>query len=196
MNPEKQHIRSKIIIEVLGKPKEHVEETIRNYVKKIEQDPDLIVLKKEFAETKQQDKLWSTFVELEIVAKGVPKLIGFCFDYMPSSIEILKPDELTLSSKSIADFLNDLQARLHSLDMIVKQLRSENTFLKRNMCNVFENIILVTLAKSRLNKEQLSKVTGIDEKGLETFLNKLLEKGLIKKEEGLYSLEKNEQPQK
>jgi hypothetical protein len=181
MKSEKQHIRCRTIIEVLGKPKEHVEKAIKDYVEKIKQDSDLIILKTDFAETKQQGKFWSTFVELEMVAKGVPKLMGFCFDYMPSSLEIIKPDELILSNRVIADFLNDLQARLHNMDMIIKQLKNENLFLKRNMNNLVKNIILVVLAKTKLNKEQLSKVTGINEKELEIFLNNLMKKKNKKK---------------
>jgi hypothetical protein len=196
MKPEKQHIRCKTIIEVLGKPKEHVEKAIKGYVEKIGQDPDLIILKTDFAETKQQDKLWSTFVELEMVVKGIPKLIGFCFDYMPSSIEIIKPDELILNSRITADFLNDLQARLHSMDMIIKQLKNENLFLRRNMNNVIKNIILVSLAKLKLNKEQLSKITGIHQKELEIFLNKLIEEKAIKKDGDVYSIAKNGESKK
>ena len=196
MSSEKQHIRCRTIIEVLGKPKEHVEKTIKDYVEKIKQDPTLIILKTEFANTKQQDKLWSTFVELEMVVKGIPKLIGFCFDYMPSSLEIIKPDELTLNNRVIADFLNDLQARLHSMDMMIKQLKNENLFLRRNMNNLLKNIILVTLAKAKLNKEQLSTITGIDQKELEIFLNKLVDEKIIKKEDSFYSLTKNGESKK
>ena len=47
---EKTHIRCKVIIEVLGKPKEHVEKALRTYVEKINNDSDLIILKKEFAD--------------------------------------------------------------------------------------------------------------------------------------------------
>ena len=143
MKSEKQHIRCRTIIEVLGKPKEHVKKTIKDYVEKIKQDPDLIILKEDFANTKQQDKLWSTFAELEMVIKGIPRLIGFCFDYMPSSLEIIKPDELTLNNRVIANFLNDLQARLHSMDMIIKQLKNENLFLRKNMNMIWIKNLLI-----------------------------------------------------
>lgn len=196
MVPEKQHIRCRTIIEVLGKPKEHVEKTIKDYVEKIKQDSDLIILKTDFAETKQQDKLWSTFTELEMVIKGIPKLIGFCFDYMPSSLDIIKPDELTMDNRVIADFLNDLQARLHSMDMVIKQLKNENIFLRRNMNNTLKNIIMVALAQAKLSKEQLSKVAGINQKELEIFLNKMVEERVIKKEDEFYSLAKNGEPKK
>ena len=194
MASEKQHIRCKTIIEVLGKPKEHVEKTIKEYIEQIKKDSDLIILKEHFADAKQQEEMWSIFAELEMVVKGIPKLIGFCFDYMPSSIEVLKPDELILNSRETADFLNDLQARLHSMDMLVKQLKNENNFLKRNMHNVFKNIILVALAQAKLKKEHLSKITGIVEKELEIYLNKLIEEKVIKKEGELYSLKKDGEP--
>jgi len=194
MASEKQHIRCKTIIEVLGKPKEHVEKTIKEYIENIKKDPDLIILKDHFADAKKQEEMWSIFTELEMVVKGIPKLIGFCFDYMPSSIEVLKPDKLELNNKETANFLNDLQARLHSMDMLIKQLKNENSFLKRNMHNVFKNIILVALAQAKLKKEQLSKITGIVEKELEIYLNKLIEEKIIKKEGDLYSLEKDGEP--
>lgn len=191
MEPEKQHIRCKAIIEVLGKPREHVESTIRKYTEKIGSDQELIILKKEFADSKEQGDLWSTFVELEMVVKGIPKLIGFCFDYMPSSIDILKPEELQITSKNLADLMNDLQARLHGLDMMVKKTDNENTFLKRNMNNIVKNLILVSLTKAALDKEKLSKVTGIKEAELEIFLKELAEEGVIKETEGKYTLSQN-----
>lgn len=191
MATAKQHIRCRTIIEVLGKPKEHVEKTIKDYVEEISKDPDLIIIKKEFAEPEEKDQFWTTFVEIELIIKGIPKVIDFCFHYMPSSIEILKPEEFSMNNVVIADMLNDLQARLHNVDMIIKKLKNENTFLKRNMNNVFKNIILVSLSRASLNKEKLSKVTGIEESELEIFLKQLIDEKIIKKGENTYSLIKN-----
>ena len=130
---EKMHIRCKIIIEILGKPKEHVEKTLNMYIDKIKNDSDLIVLNSEFSEAAEKDKLWAIFVELDMVIKGIPKLISFCFDYMPSSIEITKPEEFVMKKSTIEDLINDLQARLHGVDMIVKNQKNENEFLKQNL---------------------------------------------------------------
>ena len=118
---ERVHIRCRTIIEVLGKPKEHVEKAISDYVEHIKQDSELVVLNEDYSEMKEQGKLWSKFVELDLVIKGTQKLIGFCFEYMPSSIEVVKPEHLTMTNPELSNFLNDLQARLHSVDMVVKQ---------------------------------------------------------------------------
>jgi len=185
---EKTHLRCKIIIEVLGKPKEHVEKTIRSFVDSIEKDKDLILLNKTFADAEEKDNLWSTFVDMEMVIKGIPKLIAFCFDYMPSSVEILKPEELVMNKSTIADFANDLQARLHQVDMIVKKLKNENDFLRKNLNTVLKNVVLITLSSSDFDKEKLSKITGIKEEEVILFLDVLIKENKVKEDKGVYSL--------
>ncbi len=185
---EKTHIRCKTIIEILGKPKEHVEKTMRMYVDNIKNDPELIVLKTEFADAKEKEKLWATFAELELIVKGIPKLTAFCFDYMPSSIEILKPEGFRMKKSAIENLLNDLQARLHQVDMIVKKQNNENEFLKQNLNKALSNVILVSLAFGSLDQEKLSKVTGISDKELKKFLDNLIKENKIHKENGIYSL--------
>jgi len=187
---EKTHIRCKIIIEVLGKPKEHVEQSLKMYVEKIKKDPELIVLNTEFADAKEKEELWATFSELDIVIKGIPKLIAFCFDYMPSSIEITKPEEFSMKKSTIENFINDLQARLHQIDMIVKNQKNENEFLKQNLNKTVSNVIRISLASGNLDKENLSKVTGIQDKEIEIYLDKLVKDNKITKEGESYSLVK------
>ena len=182
------HIRCRTIIEVLGKPKEHVEKAISEYVNHIKKDSDLVVLNESFSEAAEQGKLWSRFVELDLVIKGTSKLIGFCFEYMPSSLEVLKPEHLTMTNPELSNFLNDLQARLHSVDMKVKQSRAENEFLRHNLNALLHNAILICLKVSNLTIEQLSQVTGVDKKELENFAEKLLKENKIKKEDEIYSL--------
>ena len=187
---EKTHIRCKVIIEVLGKPKEHVEESLRTYVDKIKNDPELIVINTEFSSAQEKEKLWAIFSEIDMVIKGIPKLIAFCFDYMPSSVEILKPEEFSMKKSTVENLINDLQARLHDVDMIVKNQKNENDFLKQNLSKSVSNIVLISLASGSLNKDELSKVTGIHDKELEIFLDKLIKDNKIEEEKGIYSLVK------
>jgi hypothetical protein len=78
---EKGQVYFRSIIEVVGRPKEHVKETIRNHVEKIKKDENLELGKTEFAEIKKveeekEEDLWSTFVEIELWAKNLPSV--FC----------------------------------------------------------------------------------------------------------------------
>ena len=185
---KRSHIRCKAIIEVLGKPKEHVETAIETYVEHIKKDSSLVVLHETFSDIKEHGKLYTKFVELDMVVKGTDKLVSFCFEYMPSSLEIVKPHEFMMTNNEIAGFINDLQARLHNVDMIVKQLKGENDFLKSNMNKSIMNLIKVCLSLKHMDLKQLSKGTGIHEKELKDYLDKMLADKAVKKEKDVFSL--------
>ena len=185
---EHAHIRCRTIIEVLGKPQEYVEEAIKEYIGHIKEDSELVILNEDYSDIREQGKLWSKFVELDLVIKGTKKLISFCFQYMPSSIEVLKPEHLIMTNPELSNFLNDLQARLHNVDMIVKQQKAENDFLRQNMHAIIHNTVLICLKVAKLSLEQLSHVTGIEKKELEIFMEKLLKENKIKKEGEIYTL--------
>ena len=161
---EHAHVRCRTIIEVLGKPKEHVDNALKEYIGHIKEDHELVVLSEDYSEAKEQGSLWSKFVEMDLVIKGTKKLISFCFEYMPSSLEVLKPEHLIMTNAELSNFLNDLQARLHSVDMVVKQQKSENDFLKQNMHAIIHNAIIICLKVAKLSLEQISQVTGIEKK--------------------------------
>ena len=123
---EKGYLHFNSIIEVLGKPKEHIEETIKAYVEKIKTNKNFIILNEKFSEAKPvEGNLFNVFVELEALAKNTEELVFFCFDYMPSSIEIIEPEEIVYKNREFAGFLNDLQARLHGIDMALNNIKQK-----------------------------------------------------------------------
>lgn len=184
-----EKILCRAIIEILGKPQEHVEKSMKDYVKKIKEDDKYKVKREESAEIKKQEsELWATFTELEMEVENIQDLISFCFDYMPSIVEILEPEKMTLTDKDISIFFNDLQARLHSVDMVAKQVKLENDSLGANMAKLLKNYLTVLLGKGDLTLEQLSRFTGVKEETLGDYLDKLLDESLVKLEKGVYSL--------
>jgi hypothetical protein len=189
MTQEKNYIRCRIILEMLGKPKEHIEKTLKEYVEQIKQSSDWIVLKEEFAEAKPQESMWSSFAELEMVFNDVDNLLPFCFDYMPSSIEIIKPESIFIKNNHMSNFLNDLQGKLHQVDMIAKKLRAENSVLQKNLNTSLKNVILLVLGiKKKSNLAELSTLSGVKREELNPFLEQLIKDKKIKKEEDEFSL--------
>ena len=180
------HIRCSTIIEVLGKPKEHVEKTIRDYVAKIKKDENFMIMSEKYSDVKPQDVFFSIFVELEMIAKGMDALIGFCLDYMPSSVEIIKPESFIIKNNTLSGLINDMQAKLHTVDMIVKQQRTEVDFLKINLKRSLKNSITLILKMKERGHSELSRLTGIDEKNLKTFLDQMIVEKEVKKEGELY----------
>ena len=126
-------ITAKIVIEILGMPKEHVEETMKSLIEKLKDEEGVKLLRETTYKAEQIEKMWSTFADLEIEVEEVSKLIGVCFDYMPSSVEIMEPPKMEMKTTSIADLFNDLLAKLHKVDMMLKNALAENSMLKQRM---------------------------------------------------------------
>ncbi|MEK6900325.1 MAG: hypothetical protein AABX05_04340 [Nanoarchaeota archaeon] len=183
-----QQIHFRAVIEVLGKPKEHVDSSLKGYVQNIKDSKKYTITKEQFADLqKQQDsELWAAFAELELKTDSIQHLIDFCFDYMPSLIEIIEPHKLELNSTDISIFLNDLQAKLHGVDMLAKQLKMENTLAGKSFNVLLNNYVTFLLQQHNLDSEQLSKMTGVSKEILEDFLDHLIDEGKIDLKEGIY----------
>ena len=131
-------IKVKIVIEILGSPKEHVEKTMKGVIEKLKNEKEIKMLREttyeaEQLESEQLKNMWSTFSDIEIEIENISELMGLCFDYMPSSIDILEPHKMDLETTKIAEFMNDLLAKLHKLDMMLKNAIAENTILKKQL---------------------------------------------------------------
>ncbi len=183
-------IHFRAIIEVLGRPKEHVQESLQQYITNLKEDKRYKVLHEDFAEIKKQDgkdqELWAGFAEVECSTAKASDLTLFCLTYMPSLIEILKPTSLTFSEQDFSLFLNDLQGHLHNIDIVAKQVKLENDFLKKNMSALLKNYVVVLLSKANLTSQQLSNLTGVDQDKLEDYLDQLIDEGKIDLKEGMY----------
>ncbi|MCG2719057.1 MAG: hypothetical protein L6408_09540 [Nanoarchaeota archaeon] len=132
-------IQAKIVIEILGTPKGHVEETMKQIIEKLKNEKGLELLRETTYESKQLEEpqelknMWSTFSDMEIEVEEFNKLVGICFDYMPSSIEILDPFDLKMETADISEMLNDLMAKLHKVDMALKNTIAHNTMLQKKL---------------------------------------------------------------
>jgi len=117
-------ITVRIILEILGAPKEHVEQTMKLILEKLKEETKTKVLREKTYETEQIKTLWSTFSEIELELEDIETLTKICFNYMPSSIEILHPTELKINAGEIANVFNDLMGKLHTYDMIIKDINA------------------------------------------------------------------------
>lgn len=126
----KENITIKAIIEIVGAPKEHVEKTVKLVVDKIK-ERNIEIINHSIAEVKQIKQFWSSFVEADLKFDKFDSLLGFCFDFMPSSVELISPDKIEFGTMDFNNYLNDILARIHRYDMVLKQLNAQNILMKR-----------------------------------------------------------------
>ncbi len=130
---ENQRVRAKIVVELLGSPKEHVDETMKMVVGKLRKEEGVKLLKESVYAAEQNDEIkpmWSSFSDLDIETVSIKKLMDVCFDYLPSSVEIISPEKVDLTSADYGYLLNELLAQLHNYAFTAKQLAAENIYLK------------------------------------------------------------------
>jgi hypothetical protein len=174
---EKIEIRA--IIEMLGAPKEHIEKTLKEYIEKLKDDGKKIT-SEIFEEAEQKEEnLYSSFAEIEILFDNMGEVLEFCFDSMPSSIEIISPEKLIFNSNILTGFLNDFQAKIHSVDALLKKTSIKQQLLDTNAVNILHNFIYYMLKNGEKTTKEISENIGLNEKETKSFLDHMVKKKLI-----------------
>ena len=109
---------------------------------------------------------------------------------MPSSIEILEPDKMIMKTGDLSDLFNDLQGKLHHVDMLTQKLHKDNQKYAQSMLAVTKNIIMLTLSTGAKKIDALVKTSGIEKKSLTIFLEKLIKENHLELNDELYSIKK------
>ena len=111
---------------------------------------------------------------------------GFCFDFMPASVDIIEPETINLGIQEFNNSLNDLLATLHKLDQMLKNSNARTKVLTKNLNALTSNFVL-NLLENDLTLKQLATKLGIPEDLTEKFLGAFEQQNLIKKEGKKYS---------
>ncbi len=119
-------IQAIFILEILGKPAEHIKKTLTDIVKKLGEEKDVKVISKSVAEPKPfqvkekiSQELFTSFAEIEFET-NMQKLMLLVYGYMPSHIDIIKPEDLRVKNSDLNLFLNELTRRLHQYDELAR----------------------------------------------------------------------------
>ncbi len=175
----KGHILCKVIFEMAGNPKEHVESSLKKYISAIKEDPNYIFMNEYFAPAEENEGIWSTFFESDVLVSNFEKLNLLCFNLTPASIEIIEPENFTLTQKELTYWYNDLLSKLHEVSITLKNFTSENEMLKVNLNRAIRNSIVLSLTEPK-SVEEISAKVGIDKEHIQPFIDALVkEKSII-----------------
>ncbi len=132
-------INAALIIEILGRPIENVNEALRTIVTKLGAEKGVEIKNKQYHEPKQVEgskDLFTAFAEVEVLLDSLANYFGILFAYMPSHIEIINPEKLTLLNFELNELGNSLMQRLHNYDAITKNAVTERNFLLQKLKEV------------------------------------------------------------
>ncbi|MFH1290901.1 MAG: hypothetical protein ABIH92_05875 [Nanoarchaeota archaeon] len=129
-------IHASLIIEILGRPVEHVKEALNTLVVKLSSEKGVKVINKTYHDPTQVEDtkdLFTAFAEVDVELDSLENYFGILFAYMPSHIEITHPEKITLTNANLADIANVLVQRLHNYDAITKKMIAERNILLKKL---------------------------------------------------------------
>ncbi len=185
---ERGQVLARVIIEMLGAPKEHIEKALHMYIEKLGNDEKFSIVNKKLEPAEPAGKMFSVFAELEMWFKNTSELVGFCFDSLPSSVEIIEPASLLIKAPELSGWINDLQARIHKIDMDLKNLKANNMILNTQALRMIYSCIRISLKESPKTFEQLGNLTELKDDLLKQVLDKMAAANEIVLEGNLYKL--------
>lgn len=128
-------IRTILILEILGRPKEHLVKNFEEIIEKLGNEEGVKIIEKTVHEPKKiedpedefakKGEIFTSFSEIEVEFNDLNDLIRVIFNYMPSNIEIVSPEKLNLSNVTLSELLTGIILRLHKYDEIAKRVLFE-----------------------------------------------------------------------
>jgi hypothetical protein len=139
-------IKTTIIVEMLGRPKEHLESTLKKLVEVLGKEKGVKIIKSSVQEPKvfqtenergesikPENQLYTSFTEIEMEVDNINNLIRIVFKYMPAHVEVLSPTKINLNNFEISGLLSDITTRLHHYDAIAKNALMNNQILANRL---------------------------------------------------------------
>ena len=129
-------IKAVMVLDIIGRPPEHLVESLEEIIKNIENEKDVVVKSKNIKEPtfmKEHKEFYTTFAEVEIEVGNMLTLALILFKYMPAHFEIFEPEILALSNNGWNEILNELARRLHGYDEVARIMQAEKEILLKKI---------------------------------------------------------------
>ncbi len=137
-------IVSRVVFEMIGRPKEHLKKTMEDFLKTLETEKGVRVISKTVHEPKKLKKevmeknkyngeMFSTFAELEIESEHVMNLFNISFKYLPSHMEVISPESFLVDNLDLNAVTNEIINRIHHYDSLAKAMLMQNKILSKRV---------------------------------------------------------------
>lgn len=133
---ETKGINAILVFDVIGKPPEHLTETLNEIIKKIDEEKGVSIKGKKINEPvfmKDQKEFYTSFAEVEVEVEEILYLAMLMFKYMPAHVEIISPELITLTNNGWSEILTELIRRLHGYDEIARVIQMEKSILEKKL---------------------------------------------------------------
>jgi len=150
------NINAVLIVEVLGKPQEHLTVALKEIIEKMGSIDGVLIEDETITPPRPLEKqpgFYTAFAEIEVKVESLDKLISLMFNFMPAHVEILSPEKIAMSNNNWNDALNELIRRLHQYDGLAKMIQMEKKILENKVRTLTSELEKIKNTKKEENKE-------------------------------------------
>jgi hypothetical protein len=133
---DENRIEARIVIEIMGRPPEHIKETLQTLVVRMGAEKGVEIVNKAIHDpiaVENTDNLFTAFAEIEVKFNSVIEFFSVVFNYMPANVELTHPANLKMQSNSVTELANFILGKLHQYDAIVKRTINEKDILLKQV---------------------------------------------------------------
>ncbi len=123
LNPEEYKFRAYVIIEGISENKEVLEKLQKQVIDKFKKDPNFEILDLNVEEIIENEGVYSSMFEAEVVAKTFHDLVYLVLMYGPSSIELIEPAKFEIKASEAQNILVDTAEMIHAYSQIIADLQ-------------------------------------------------------------------------
>ena len=106
------------MLEVMGRPPEHLKETLKELITKIGAEKGVEVKSSDIHKPKEleEDKgFYTTFADVEVEVDSLREIMAITFRYMPSHLEVIYPEKLDVDNHYFNEVFNEITRSLRYL---------------------------------------------------------------------------------
>jgi hypothetical protein len=136
MSSNEKKVRASIILEVIGRPAEYLTETLNGIIEKIGKENGVKVRNSKVnvpVEMKENKGFYTSFADVEVEVDEILYLAILVFRYMPAHVEVISPQNISLSNVEWGDILSEITRKLHSYEEIVRITQNEKFILEKRL---------------------------------------------------------------
>jgi len=149
---ETKGIKATLILEIIGRPPEHLVKALEELIKQIDEEKNVSVRSKKINEPiliEGSKDFYTTFAEVDIEVEEILNLAIVLFKYMPAHVEVVSPELIALTNNGWTDILSELTRRLHGYDEVARTIQIQNSQMQKKMQEL--------LSKEKTPKKSTSK---------------------------------------
>ncbi len=141
------------ILEILGRPPEFLISTLNDLIKKMGEEKGIKIKESKINTPvllKDQKDFYTSFAEIEFEAETMLNVVILMFKYMPAHVEIISPQNASMTNAEWGDILSELTRRLHGYEEIARIMQNEKIILENKLREVME----IKKGKEETRKEE------------------------------------------